>query len=75
MRMKNSVSVLLCVTLLPMLGCQTRVAPLPSAMQDRVAPLIAHPEFKAASIAAPNFTDAALQTVIDLSAKLAEAGK
>lgn len=71
---------LLIGTLLPLLvlapGCQSsaRVAPMPVAVRDETAELLQHPQFKAAAIAAPEFTAAALAKIRQLAKDKAQAG-
>lgn len=50
-------------------------APLPVRAQDHTAPLLQHPQFRAASIAAPDFVNAALLTITRLETDLASAGR
>jgi len=73
MKPKQNVSAMLwLMLLLPLAGCQSsQPRPLPAPMQDNVTPLLNHPQFKAAARAAPEFTEAALETVIRLSADAA----
>lgn len=64
---------MLLLTLL-LIGCRT-VAPLPVAAKDNTARLLAHPEFRAAAQAAPNFTKDAFRTITRLETELANAGR
>lgn len=76
MKPRNVASVIMWLALLLMLeACQCPPAQIPLPMQDNVTPLIQHPQFKAAAIAVPEFTQEALNTIIRLSKDNANATK
>lgn len=74
----------LIVMLLPLLllgqGCQlagvqhAAGGPLPVAVKDETAELLSHPQFKAAAVAAPEWTGAALAKIRQLAKQKADAG-
>ena len=69
MKPRNVASVMLWLGLLLTLGaCQSPPTRIPRPMADNVTPLLQHPQFQAAAQAAPEFTRAALDTIIRLSA-------
>jgi uncharacterized lipoprotein YajG len=52
-------------------GCATSARSLPVKSDDRTAPLLQHPQFGRAAAVAPDFVNAALQTVTRLETELA----
>lgn len=57
-------------------GCATAArSALPMRAQDNTAPLLAHPQFRAAAAVAPDFVSAALQTITRLETEKANAGR
>ena len=67
---------LLLALALALSGCATgaRTA-LPTRAEDNTAPLLAHPQFKAAAVAAPEFVSAALQTITRLETEKANGNR
>jgi hypothetical protein len=54
-------------------GCSTSRIPLKA--EDNTKQLLSHPEFRAAAIAAPNFTKEALLIIVRLETEKANAGR
>jgi hypothetical protein len=68
MKPRKNASVMLWLGLsLTLAGCQSPSPQIPRAMQDNVTPLLNHPQFREAAQAAPEFTEAALSKIIELS--------